>query len=128
MRILVVDDEAICLQAIVRGLEMREHLVVGVSSAQDALNEYKAEPSFDWVLTDFNMPGRRGDWLCEEIKDINHDQKILVATGDPAKARKCLSRSEHPLVRDIRVITKPYSFKELSAIIPIEPIAKVWKG
>lgn len=128
MRILVVDDETIILQNVVRGIEMRGHQVVGTSSAQEALNEYKAEPTFDWVLTDFQMPGKRGDWLCEEIKDINHNQKILVQTGDAVFARRCLSRSEHPLVREIRVIAKPYSFKELSLVMGLESTVKEWRG
>lgn len=138
MRILVVDDETIILQSLMRGIEQRGHSVVGTSSAQEAFGVYKsawfANETFDWVLTDFQLPGwvENENWLCEEIKDINHDQKILVQTGDPAYARKKLSRSEHPLVRDIRIIGKPYTFKELSTMIegltPPEVAPRMWKG
>jgi CheY-like chemotaxis protein len=126
MRILLVDDETICRVAITRGIEARGHQVVGCEDAQTAFTLYKQE-HFDWVLTDFQMPGYDGIWLCEQIKDENRFQSILIQTSDPLGAKRKLGRSLNGLITDIPIIGKPYTMQNLEDKLGLKPPMKVFK-
>lgn len=126
MKILVVDDETFCRLAIERGLQYRGHTTDGFEDANSALQAFKVG-DYDWVLTDFQMVPKNGLWLCEEIKDINRNQKILIQTGDPGYAKRLLGRSLNGLVIDIPVIGKPYSMLELEKIMGLKPPMKVYQ-
>ena len=81
-RILVVDDEPLVCASICMLLSAEGHQVVSAQSGEEALAKFDAG-RFDVVLTDFRMPGMKGDQLAREIKVRVQSQPIIMLTGFP---------------------------------------------
>ena len=91
-KILLVDDEPDILQVISFRLEKAGYDVAIASNGEDALWVLEKEQS-DVVLLDVMMPGMDGFEVCERMKDVNPDQKIIIYTAkvdgvNAAKARE----------------------------------------
>lgn len=83
MTILVVDDEEIILQGMVRTIKAVEGEDITIYTAQDpysAIEIMKKNP-IDIVFSDVEMPGMNGLQLAGEIHDINPEADIVFATG-----------------------------------------------
>ena len=80
VKILVVDDEAIVRRSIAMLLKHDGHEVWPVDSGEAALAQL-AERRFDLVITDFSMPGMRGDQLVARIRQLLPTQPIIMATA-----------------------------------------------
>jgi CheY-like chemotaxis protein len=89
MRILLVDDQSEVREAVKMLLEFDENAVTGVGSGREALETF-SPGRFDVVITDYAMPGMRGDELAARIKQMSPAQPILMITGsvDQAVAAK----------------------------------------
>lgn len=84
LSVLVVDDEASVLRQLVDGLRMCGHVVVGASSAADALMLLAVEPQIGAVMTDIRMPGLDGLNLAQRImqeRDAANAVEVVVMTG-----------------------------------------------
>jgi CheY-like chemotaxis protein len=79
-RILVVDDEPYVLEAVKMMLSFDGHVVTTVSDAREALSVLERS-DFDLVITDYYMPGMRGDELGERIKARKPDQPVVMITA-----------------------------------------------
>ena len=79
-QILVVDDEHSIRLSIKLLLEREGHGVSAVESGAVALAQF-AERKFDLVITDFSMPGMRGDELVTRIRQLSPKQPIVMASG-----------------------------------------------
>ena len=79
-RILVVDDEAFVLEAVKMMLSFDGHLVTTVSDAREALSVLERD-EFDLVITDYAMPGMRGDELAAKIKTRKPKQPVVMITA-----------------------------------------------
>jgi len=80
--ILFVDDEEGLVYAGKRMLERLGYSVVGVTSADDALDTFKlAKDTYDLVITDKTMPHMTGFDLTQEIKNIRSDIPVIMCTG-----------------------------------------------
>ena len=81
-RILVLDDEKVVQQLLVRTFgEDRYH----VETAEDsylALKRIKEEP-FDLLITDLKMPGVSGMDVLKEVKNVNPHTEVIIITGYP---------------------------------------------
>ena len=81
-RILVLDDEKVIQQLLVRTFgEDRYH----VETAEDsylALKRIKEEP-FDLLITDLKMPGVSGMDVLKEVKNVNPHTEVIIITGYP---------------------------------------------
>lgn len=85
VRVLVVDDEPIVLQALSRVLEKAGARVVAVDSGDAALAllaRESREASFDVVLLDLAMPGRPGDEVLAEIRARWPELGVVVLSGN----------------------------------------------
>jgi putative nucleotidyltransferase with HDIG domain len=80
--ILVVDDEPLVCETVAMLLEMDGHKVAEASSAAEALAVFKPG-KFDVVLTDYFMPGMKGDELAAAIKRQAPAQPIVMLTAYP---------------------------------------------
>lgn len=79
-RILIVDDEKNCLQAINDVFDIEGIPCMTANSVQKAL-EIIERYDIDIVLTDVKMPKKSGMQLLQEIKSRNNDIYVIMMTG-----------------------------------------------
>lgn len=87
MRVLVADDSSTMRKIILRSLQ-----AVGVSEATEASDGSEAlslfnAGEFDIVLTDWNMPGKTGLEVVEEIRAKDASVPIIMVTTEAEKGR-----------------------------------------
>ncbi|MBX2800488.1 MAG: sigma-54 dependent transcriptional regulator [Myxococcales bacterium] len=79
-RVLVVDDENVLRDNLVRFLSRSGHDAVGVATAEDAAAALSDE-RFALVITDLRMPGMGGDALLRQISLEHPDVLVVVMTA-----------------------------------------------
>lgn len=118
-RILVVDDEPLVCDAVKMMLDFDGHDVKTAGSGKEALAAM-AEGTFDLVITDFEMPGMKGDELAAAIKARNPKQPVVMITA----YAEMLQASGNPLHGIDYVISKPFLLENLrQAIARVTPSA-----
>lgn len=80
MKIIVVDDDVIMLQAIKNMLAQNGYHVFATTDAQDALDTIKDE-HFDLIISDIMMPYISGIELLSAIKRINQALPIIIISA-----------------------------------------------
>lgn len=84
-RWLVVDDDAGIREFMTALLEMAGVEVVSCASADAALPVFAAAPErYQFIITDFEMPGMNGVEFCGRVLALVPGMKILLVTGQPA--------------------------------------------
>ena len=89
-RILVVEDEEMVRQVLVRVLE-RRHRARGVATGQEALDLFEAG-EYDLALIDLGLPGMAGDQVARELRRLDPTLATVLITGwdleegDPRRA------------------------------------------
>lgn len=69
-RILVAEDEPDVLETLVTMLERAGHVVTPVTTGDEALRVFEANPGFDLLLTDIVMPGTlQGTTLSRVLRE-----------------------------------------------------------
>lgn len=69
VKILVVDDDPICLTVMAKGLEKAGHEVIRSPSARDAIELFQSgNPGIELVVTDLMMPGVDGFDLLRHLR------------------------------------------------------------
>jgi CheY-like chemotaxis protein len=117
-RILVVDDEPLVCDAVKMMLDFDGHVVVTAESGKEALALLEKN-QFDLIITDFEMPGMKGDELAAAIKTRTPTQPVVMITA----YAEMLRASRKPLTGVDHVISKPFLLENLR-----EVIAKVTPG
>jgi CheY-like chemotaxis protein len=84
--ILVVDDDSAVRESVSLLLQYDGHEVAPVESGTLALAKL-AERQFDLVITDYAMPGMRGDELISRIRQQMPRQPILMISAYAHEAR-----------------------------------------
>lgn len=108
-RILLVDDEQSIRDAYAMLLAVDTHQVVSAVDAAEGLSLF--EPGkFDLVITDYEMPGMKGNELAVKIKQLSPVQPILMITAYPEKCDGVKNPVDH-------VLTKPFAFEDLRGAI-----------
>ncbi len=109
-RILVVDDDALILQALSRILSAEGYEVVSHSDPLKAAHE----KDFAVVITDFMMPNMNGIELLGHIKQTNPNavRLMLTAAADFKVASEAVNRGEV-----YRILSKPWSLAELTSSV-----------
>ena len=114
--ILVIDDEKIVLDV---GKEMLKALGYDVLIAKDGnegMKIYKKyQEEIDMVILDMIMPGATGSEVYDSLKEINHDIKVLLASGYSInrKANEILERGCNGFIQ------KPFNLERLSQEIRV---------
>lgn len=111
-RILVVDDEPFVCDAVKMMLEFDGHKIETAGSAQDALALFE-QSKFDLVITDYAMPGMKGNELAAQMRSRNSNQPIVMITA----YAEMLSANQTPLDSVDCVISKPFLLEDLRAAI-----------
>jgi len=81
-RILVVDDEEIIRQLLVRTFGENGYHVETAKDAEEALKSIKGD-SFNLLIMDLKMPKIDGMDALKEIKDVNPYIEVIIITGYP---------------------------------------------
>jgi signal transduction histidine kinase len=113
-RILVVDDEQLVLQGVKRML-FKEHEVVAVRAAAEALALCAGGDKFDVILCDLMMPDMTGMDFHDELSRVAPHllDRVIFMTGGAFTARAQQFLSETPKEH----IEKPFRPANLRAII-----------
>jgi CheY-like chemotaxis protein len=111
---MVIDDTPM-ITTVVRRILCREHDVVCMQNAREALDRVRAGESFDVILCDLMMPQITGMQLHAELVALEgpHADRIVFLTGGaftPA-ARAFLARVPN------RRIEKPFDSLQLRSIV-----------
>ncbi len=81
-KILVVDDEADVTAIWERSLNRANYQVLSCNDPFEAIEIYQDNPDeIQLVILDYNMPGKSGIEVTNEIRDIRPDQKIMMISG-----------------------------------------------
>jgi CheY-like chemotaxis protein len=101
--VLLVEDDKDIRDLLVTLLEVAGYAVTSCSSAERALEALREE-AFDFLLTDYSLPGRTGGWLLEEAKSegLLNGTASLVVTAHP-----------NPEIRGFEVLQKPFDLDDL---------------
>lgn len=83
IRVLVVDDDALVLSALVRGLASPTIQAVGASSGPAALALIGSQ-RIDVLVSDLRMPGMSGIDLATELRRVAPELPIIFMTGSPS--------------------------------------------
>jgi signal transduction histidine kinase/CheY-like chemotaxis protein len=114
-RILVVDDEAACVDSLARLLEREGYEVSRCYSVQDALAACNfAKP--DFILSDSSMPEGGAERLLGAVSMLSPQPIVALLSGsDPAQVSPRLVE---------RVFRKPVDFKELLSWLEAQSLAQ----
>lgn len=80
LRVLIVDDEAELVSALVERLNLRGFRARGVTAGEEALDLLDRE-SYDVVLLDVKMPGLGGLEVIRRIKEERPSLEVILLTG-----------------------------------------------
>ena len=108
-RALLADDEDDVRSVLRMLLECLGLEVTEAANGQEALEIYQRE-KFDFVITDYNMPEKRGDALAQEIKAFNPHQRVVMISGF---AGRILQNGKLPSFIDV-LVPKPCSLDQLA--------------
>jgi CheY-like chemotaxis protein len=117
-RILVVDDEPFVCDAVKMMLAFDGHVVETAGNGREALAMFEGG-KFDLVITDFSMPGMKGDELAAAIKARDPNQPVVMVTA----YAEMLQASGNPMTGIDFIISKPFLLENLR-----EAIAKVTRA
>ena len=111
-RILVVDDEAIMRNLLLKILEQEGYQITLASCYDEAITCLRKE-QFELVLADVKMPGHNGFELLQEIKQNYPLTAVIMMTGfgDAFTVKEALMNGAD------EYITKPFKSHEISLII-----------
>jgi CheY-like chemotaxis protein len=111
-KILVVDDEPQVCEAVKMLLEFDGHEVVTAASGKEALALFE-HGKFDVVITDYTMPGMKGDELALAIKARAPGQPVVMLTAHA----EMLKSEGVPLTGVGQLLNKPFQLTELREAI-----------
>jgi len=112
--ILFVDDEKDILEVGKEMLESLGYKVYTAESGQSAINIYlERQKEIDVVIMDMIMPGMSGGETFDRLKDINHDVRVVLASGYSlnGEASKIMNRGCSGFLQ------KPFKLETLGAKI-----------
>ena len=107
-KIMVVDDEPQVCEAIGMLLSFDGHEVISASHGQEALALFEQD-RFDVVITDYHMPGMRGDELALALKARRPGQPVIMITA----YAEMLKASAVPLAGVDQLVNKPFQLADL---------------
>lgn len=110
-RILVVDDESGLRDMLTFGLTDRGYHVTSASSGDEGI-EIARHEDFDLMVCDIMMPGKGGVEVLKEVKALQPDVEVVMATGYAALE----TAVESMKLGAFDYIQKPYGLDQLCVI------------
>ncbi len=113
-RVMVVDDERMITDVVVRGLKKKGFQVVGFMDGIEALEVFRKSPdAFDVVITDQTMPNITGFELAAHLSSIRPDLPIILSTG----YSNTIDESDLRTAGISHFLSKPLKIKELAVLL-----------
>ena len=113
-RILVVDDLDMVLEFTGSFLQKAGYEVLVANSADDAIEILAQETKpVNLMFTDFNMPGKNGWQLIQEVAPLYPHMRIILSSGYLDDAERLQIESKHR----VRILNKPYNISEATDLI-----------
>lgn len=114
LRVLVVDDEQLVVNAAAGMLTHLGHESVDFTDPVDALNWFEREhESVDLVLLDWVMPRMTGNAALEQLLAIDPKVRVAVATGHLMQEEAMAALAE----KGISLVRKPFSISKLASVV-----------
>jgi|SRR5271169_4416744 len=111
-KILVVDDEPLVCEAVKMLLEFDGHEVVTADNGREALALFE-QNRFDLVITDYKMPGMKGDELALALKARRPGQPVVMLTAHA----EMIKTETVPLTGVDQLVSKPFQLVDLREAI-----------
>lgn len=110
MKILLIEDDAIVANFIVKGMEQSGHRVLHASDGITGL-DYSLNESYDVAIVDLMLPGLDGLSIIQQARSRDKNSPVIILSA---------KRSIDDRVLGLRTggddyLTKPFSFSELLA-------------
>jgi DNA-binding response OmpR family regulator len=109
-RILIIDDEAMILNMLVKILEREGYETITASGGKDGIKIHRENPA-DLIITDLIMPEKDGLETIMELRRDFQDVKIIAMSGggkiDPETYLQIAKT-----MGAIEIITKPFDLRE----------------
>jgi len=80
VNILLIDDDADCLDGLVTALEPAGYRCDKFTIPREALVAYQQD-QYDVVITDMKMPGLNGIQVLKKVRSLNPEAKVIINTG-----------------------------------------------
>ena len=110
--VLIVEDEILISAIAADALQELGFDAVEVCSAKAAMDQAK-NINFDLALVDLGLPDQRGDELVMELRNLQSNLPVIIATGYWDIALRDRFRGLSQLV----ILNKPYDFSQIRAAI-----------
>ncbi|MGB7087347.1 MAG: response regulator [Phormidesmis sp.] len=110
MRILLIEDDEILSDVLVKALEQQRYVVDTVDDGRFGL-EYAEGGVYDLLLVDVGLPRLDGISLCQQLRNSGYSTPILLMTAHDAPDEKI--RGLDAGADDY--LTKPFNIEELQA-------------
>ena len=94
--ILLVDDEPVVREAMVKLLEAADCHVFDTYNGEDALQLLDAHPEITLLLSDIRMPGMSGIELADQARKRRPNLKIILTSGYSVERPKGIPFLEKP--------------------------------
>lgn len=108
--ILVVEDEPITREILVRYLERAGIVTRSCSTGEEALGIFQSRAEIDWLLTDINLPGCIDGWVVGAEFHLRHPLRPVIYVSSFAPTLKSSMAAAV-------YVAKPYSPAEIAALI-----------
>jgi two-component system, cell cycle sensor histidine kinase and response regulator CckA len=109
--VMLVDDEDMIIDVGSQLLEKLGYTVITAQGGEEAIRKYQENKNkIDMIILDMIMPDVGGSEVCEKIKKIDPEAKILLSSGYSinSQAMEILNKGCHGFIQ------KPFSLKDLS--------------
>lgn len=112
MKILIVDDSVMQRQMLIRHLRKKGFEAESVATGEECLEFISDHMEFDYVVTDYRMPGMSGTELITELKNIGYLGKVIICSADvqPESQELFQKSGAHGY------LTKPIRLKDLEIL------------
>jgi CheY-like chemotaxis protein len=111
-RILVIDDEAVVRDLLVRVLSDVGHEVIAVETGEAALQQLAARP-FDILVVDKNLPGISGIEVLRLVKSNYPRLRAIMITAYPSPA----SEADAAALGVHSYVTKPFGILSIASAV-----------
>lgn len=80
MKILLLDDEADCMESLAGAIGPAGHVCTMFTSPEAAVSAYK-DGHYDVVISDMRMPGMNGIQVLQALRAYNPQARVIINTG-----------------------------------------------
>jgi CheY-like chemotaxis protein len=111
LRVLVVDDDPAVREVLSRVLQRAGHSVVGVASAEEALDRF-APLQYDLLFTDLSLAGMDGATLLQQVRARDPRIAAVIVSGWGK-----LEAGQHQALGAAAMLTKPFNVSQVLQIV-----------